>query len=301
MVFVLWNPATREGKTVAYPQRPDCPAHLVPLKSFPILHLVMIKNLVVRIVEYKKRYNSFYVYSADSWTQIFCTPIHHSNIRVHSCFHEISFDGVHWIGFLNSELGESYDHHIIISFEMSHEVFQIIRFPDKFLPNKVLAVFNDCLAFLVYGITEYIEIWEMREHEIGDSWTKQLVVNTQLPIGWPLRFLVNGEYLMIDKNEALVLYNIASQEIKILQRTGYPNSFTPVQAIIYVESSFIHGLKCVLELLCLSSWLFVSFSQKLCDLEKMILHLIWMLCLLIYVEWELVKGLTLSRIFCNNI
>lgn len=146
---------------------------------------------------------------------------------------------------------------------MSHEVFQIIRFPDKFLPNKVLAVFNDCLAFLVYGITEYIEIWEMREHEIGDSWTKQLVVNTQLPIGWPLRFLVNGEYLMIDKNEALVLYNIASQEIKILQRTGYPNSFTPVQAIIYVESSFIHGLKCVLELLCLSSWLFVSFSQKL--------------------------------------
>ena len=124
----------------------------------------------------------------------------------------------------------------------------------------------------------------MREHEIGDSWTKQLVVNTQLPIGWPLRFLVNGEYLMIDKNEALVLYNIASQEVKILQRTGYPNSFTPVQAIIYVESSFIHGLKCVLELLCLSSWLFVSFSQKLCDLEKMILHLIWMMFLLIYLE-----------------
>ncbi|XP_030931031.1 F-box/kelch-repeat protein At3g06240-like [Quercus lobata] len=211
---------------------------------------------VVRVVEYKKesagnsitRYcNSFYVYSlrAECWTQIFGTPIHHNNIKLHSCCNEIYFNGVHhWIGFLNSEPGDSYDHHIILSFDMSHEVFQIIRFPDMFFPNKTLAVFNDCLACIVYGINEYIDIWVMREYGVEDSWTKQLVVGHLLGIQRPLQLLGNEEILLVDENKTLVLYNIGSQEIKILQRTGYPKIFMPRRAIVYVESlvSFTGGI-----------------------------------------------------------
>ncbi|KAL0002162.1 hypothetical protein SO802_015943 [Lithocarpus litseifolius] len=210
---------------------------------------------VVQVVEHRKksaensitRYcNFFYVYSlrADSWTQIFGTPVQHNNIKLHSRRNEIFFNGVHhWIGSLNSEPGDSYDHHIIMSFDMSREVFQIIRFPDMFFPNKTLAVFNDCLACIVYGINGYIDIWVMREYGVEDSWTKQLVVEHLLGIQRPLQILWNEEILLVDEKKTLVLYNIGSQEIKILQRTGYPKIFMPTQAFFYVESlvSFTGG------------------------------------------------------------
>nr|POE67151.1 f-box/kelch-repeat protein [Quercus suber] len=216
---------------------------------------IQLSEKVVRVVEHRKksvensitRYRSyFFVYSlrADSWTQIFGTPVQHNNIKLHSRCDEIFFNGFHhWIGSLNSEPGDSYDHHIIMSFDMSHEVFQIIRFPDMFFPNKTLAVFNDCLACIVYGINEYIDIWVMREYGVEDSWTKQLVVGHLLGIQRPLQILGNEEILLVDEKKTLVLYNIGSQEMKILQRTGYPKIFMPTQAFGYVESlvSFTGG------------------------------------------------------------
>uniref|UniRef100_A0A7N2R9G5 Uncharacterized protein n=1 Tax=Quercus lobata TaxID=97700 RepID=A0A7N2R9G5_QUELO len=116
---------------------------------------------------------------------------------------------------------------------------------DMFFPNKTLDVFNDCLACIVYGINEYIDIWVMLEYGVEDSWTKQLVVGHLLGIQRPLQLLGNEEILPVDENKTLVLYNIGSQEIKILQRTGYPKIFMPTQAIVYVESCFIHWWKCV--------------------------------------------------------
>ncbi|KAK4592547.1 hypothetical protein RGQ29_016898 [Quercus rubra] len=254
--FVLWNPAIREGKTVAYPL--TLPPDFVPAKesfSFFAFGYDQISNdyKVVRVDRYTMKsaitsyYNSFYVYSlrADSWTQIFSTPFHHSNVRVDSRHDEIYFNGVHhWLGFPNEEPGQRYNCHIIISFDMSHEVFQIIRFPEfSTRKRKRLAVFNDCLACILYGITECIDIWVMREYGVEDSWTKQLVVNPPVPITCPVRFFGNGEFLLFDKNWAMVLYNIGSQEIRILQCTGYPNTSLPMELIDYVESlvSFTGG------------------------------------------------------------
>ncbi|KAK7845894.1 F-box/kelch-repeat protein At3g23880 [Quercus suber] len=254
--FVLWNPAIREGKTVAYPitKTPD----FVQAKesfSFFAFGYDQISNdyKVVRVERYTMKsastsyYNSFYVYSlrADSWTQIFSTPFHHSNVSVDTRHDEIYFNGVHhWFGYPNEELMERYSSHIIISFDMSHEVFQIIRFPEfSTIGSERLAVFNDCLACILYGVTECIDIWVMREYGIEDSWTKQLVVNPPVPIACPVRFFGNGEFLLFDKNWAMVLYNIGSQEIRILQCTGYPNTSLPIELIDYVESlvSFTGG------------------------------------------------------------
>ena len=76
----------------------------------------------------------------------------------------------------------------------------------------------------------------MHEYGVEDSWTKQLVVGHLLGIQRPLQLLGNEEILLVDENKTLVLYNIGSQEIKILQRM-------PRQAIVYVESlvSFTGG------------------------------------------------------------
>ena len=84
----------------------------------------------------------------------------------------------------------------------------------------------------------------MREYGVEDSWTKQLVVGHSLGIQRPLqRILGNEEILLVDEKKTLVLYNIGSQEIKILQHTGYPKIFMPTQAFVYVESlvSFTGG------------------------------------------------------------
>ena len=171
--FVLWNPAIRKGKVVSYPNFPDCPAHFVLTRSYYAFGFDQNSNdyKVVRVVEHRKKFvensitryrNSFYVYSlrADSWTQILGTPVQHNNIKLHSRRNEIFFNGVHhWIGSLNSELGDSYDHHIIMSFDMSREVFQIIRFPDMFFFQIKLLLYSMIALVVLFMVSMNTSIY----------------------------------------------------------------------------------------------------------------------------------------------
>ena len=127
--------------------------------------------------------------------------------------------------------------------------------------NKDFAMFNDCPAFIVYKdghiMTEkYFDIWVMHEYGVEDSWTKQLVVGPLLRIHRPLPLAKNGELLLLGDHythNALLKYNIGSQEIKILQPTNFPRSFVPTKSYgLCGEPCFIHKEKCVLELLILS-------------------------------------------------
>nr|XP_023904831.1 F-box/kelch-repeat protein At3g06240-like [Quercus suber] len=278
-VFVLWNPAIRERKIIRCPSPPQCPApaHFLSPYSFRAFFAFGYDQYsndykLVRIVTYYKdspptqnslfrdSYNFFHVYSlnADSWTQVIDTTIHRSNLRLLS-YRAMYFNGVnHWFGYFDNgrinELGQNCDREIILSFDMSHEVFRIMRMPDVFRKlkypvdsvssmrrNKVFSVFNDCLAFVVdkeYTLTmtgTYFDIWVMREYGVEDSWTKQLVVGPLLGISRPLYFSKNG-VLLVGYDGAIVLYNIGSKEIMKLQVPEFPNSLTPKQAMVYVES-----------------------------------------------------------------
>ena len=80
----------------------------------------------------------FHVYSlnADFWTQIIDTTIHHSDIRLFSRFEGFYFNGVHyWNGFLDygdtNELGQACDCEIVLAFDMSRDVFLVIRLPNE--------------------------------------------------------------------------------------------------------------------------------------------------------------------------
>ncbi|XP_023890190.2 uncharacterized protein LOC112002263 [Quercus suber] len=153
------------------------------------------------------------------------TAIHVSKITSTNRFEAIYLNGVHhWVGFMNNgdinELGEDRDPQL----------------DDVSTMEKTFAVLNDCLAFIVYNdestMTEkYFDIWVMREYVVEDSWTKQLVVGPLLGIKEPLGFAKNGELLLRGGDEAIILYNIDSQEMKNLQCGGFPST-----AMIYVES-----------------------------------------------------------------
>ena len=213
--FVLWNPAIRERKIISYPSLPGPPSRLLKpynSKAFYAFGYDQYSNdyKVVRIVTYNKDspptqkslftdyHNFFQVFSlkAPFWAPVIDTTLHRSNIRLLSPCYEVYFNGAHhWLGFFDNghinQLGEKCDCEIILSFDMSHEVFRIMKLPDEVfrklrypvldnVPSmqrvKDFCVFNDRLAFVVYKedtVTEnYFDIWVMRE----DSWTKQLVV-----------------------------------------------------------------------------------------------------------------------------
>ena len=63
------------------------------------------------------------------------TTIHRSNVGL-LCRYAIYFNGVnHWLGFFDNgrinDLGQNCDREIILSFDMSPEVFRIMRLPDE--------------------------------------------------------------------------------------------------------------------------------------------------------------------------
>ena len=63
-----------------------------------------------------------------------------------------------------NELGQAGDCEIVLAFDMSRDVFGVIRLPDEVFRklrfpvgvascmNKDFAMFNDCLAFIVYKL-----------------------------------------------------------------------------------------------------------------------------------------------------
>ena len=123
------------------------------------------------------------------------------------------------------------------------------------------SVITSLTAFmaLYYGIqqSKNVKLFTIPYFLIEDSWTKQLVVGPLLRIHRPLPFAKNGELLLLGDHythNALLQYNIGSQEIKILQPTSFPRSFVPTKSYgLCGEPCFIHKEKCVLELFILSS------------------------------------------------
>ncbi|KAL0014072.1 hypothetical protein SO802_001141 [Lithocarpus litseifolius] len=138
------------------------------------------------------------------------------------------------------------DTELIISFDMSDEVFQIIRMPEledvSGMNLKTISVLNDCLALILYSAEETVtvknfDIWMMYEYGVKESWIKQLVVGPALVgIERPLGFAKNGELLLVANNGQVVLYNFGSGETKNLEVRGLPGSFLALQTITYVES-----------------------------------------------------------------
>ena len=182
-----------------------------------------------------------YTLSTDSWRQ-FHTVLD-ASISSDPCKSEIYLNGAyHWLAYRSEQPWHT---ELIISFDMSNEVFRIIRMPEfeniSGMNLKTFSVLNDCLALIFYSAEETVtgknfDIWVMCEYGIKESWTKQFVVRPQVGIERPLGFAKNGELLLVGNNGQVVLYNFGSQETKNVEVRELPDSFHASQAIVYVES-----------------------------------------------------------------
>ncbi|KAL0014068.1 hypothetical protein SO802_001137 [Lithocarpus litseifolius] len=147
-----------------------------------------------------------YTLSTDSWRQI-NTVLDASNLS-DPCKFEIYLNGAyHWLAYRSEQPWPHGDTELIISFDMSDEVFQIIRMPEledvSGMNLKTFSVLNDCLALIFYSAEETVtvknfDIWMMYEYGVKESWIKQLVVGPALVgIERPLGFAKNGELLLV--------------------------------------------------------------------------------------------------------
>ncbi|XP_059670637.1 putative F-box protein At5g62660 [Cornus florida] len=225
--IALWNPALRDFRLLPRPQENIPPYFSVNWNSFAFgLDPLTNKCKVVWIrYFYDDRIKNMYfpptvvVYTlgTNSWRMIeIDLP---ENYCVDNTFSDGLINGTYyWIDRDNSLK------YTIISFEMGSETFGMIQLPLDF-PRYYwggLIVYNDSIAVVFYDPPEevkYFEIWVMKDEGL---WNKQLTIGPLLDIDRPLGLWKNGElFLETNKTQQLLLYNINTQETKVLGPRGY--------------------------------------------------------------------------------
>lgn len=209
--FILFNPATREIHTL-----PRCSIHSLSQANFGFgLDPKTNDYKVIRIawMNTKSRVE-IYNLSCNSWREL-GAPVP-SVAFVH--FETLCIDEfIYWLAY---EVEPS-PKRVILSFDMSNEVFHTITLPvfDK-TKNRSLAVLNESLALVVYdGLSKpenSYEIWVMNKYGGAAScWTKQFTSGPPIyGVGRSLGFAKNGA-LLLERNHPhlitdgrLVLYEI---------------------------------------------------------------------------------------------
>ncbi|PON39064.1 F-box domain containing protein [Parasponia andersonii] len=118
--------------------------------------------------------------------------------------------------------------YVIISFDMSNEVFNRIRLPNNLTVtqkggiNPKVTVWNDSVALFICSVEirvpVSIQVWGMEECSGGVegscSWIKKLIIGPLVDIETPLTFLKNDELLLETDDGGLILYDFRTQKLK---------------------------------------------------------------------------------------
>jgi F-box interacting protein len=167
--IVLWNPAIREFKHL--PTNPvHCPSHVQHVfegfgfgydhksNDYKVVRIVSFWDFTPYI-DWNRSYCpppvEVYTLSTDSWKQI--DAIFESDAGVHDCARNSQFylnGAYHWHGSIDEKPSDT-----IVSFNMTDEVFLIIRVPDLDENNvsaldknsiwRQYSVLNNCIAMIV--------------------------------------------------------------------------------------------------------------------------------------------------------
>lgn len=130
-------------------------------------------------------------------------------------------------------------HYVILSFDMSDEVFEEILGPNCLLEispkHTVFGLYNDSLSFLVFDEREScFDIWTMKERY---HWTKEFSTTPILAVDAPIGFWKNDTFFIRSNTEELLLYDPNSEEIIDFQHKGC--CFT-----IFFDKESLFTLKC---------------------------------------------------------
>lgn len=196
---------------------------------------------VVRIVDFSSGYfftthpsrAEVFTLGAHSWREIKidteCSVISDPSFDI--CFKGICY----WYAGIRTDLGV--DKKVILSFDMSDELFHEISFPESTYVHEILAVWKESIVLVSYKDDGpgFLDIWVMDESGgFKGSWTKNLTVG---PIEGliPLAFWKSDEILMVTADGCVVSYNIATQTLKYLPIHAAEGPRC-IQCVVYVNS-----------------------------------------------------------------
>lgn len=186
-----------------------------------------------------RRKAEVYTLGANSWRVIECDI--KANVFWMASF-DMYFKGIfYWYA-----ASVPQDNEVILSFDMSDEVFHNIPLPDNFRNIngwlKSLAVRNDSIALLLYNRggdnTQFssFEIWVMDDSkEVKGSCIKHLSIGTLQDILIPLKIWKSDELLIVSANGHIVSYNLSIKTRKYVSIRGVDNPRF-IQAAVYVNS-----------------------------------------------------------------
>lgn len=139
----------------------------------------------------------------------------------------------------------------IISFDLEDEQFREVLKPDCYNFNRFnyhLVVLGGCLSAAVCCSYGKLEIWEMKDYDVKESWIRKFNIGNYVPKGLKkdgdlsnlskiskiaskgksvrvLCLLKDGKILLEYKSKALFLYDTNSGKFKDLKFQGMPNWF----------------------------------------------------------------------------
>lgn len=297
----LWNPAIREVKLLppepylpAWPRTwsspADFPKDVVYMPEFsddPAFgYDPELKDYKVLEIGFSAAYREgenyliyppravVYTRGTDSWREINTDTLETETTNLWPTTFQMYFKGTcYWLGReqlkevnIYSFMEEQYIRELIISFDMSGEVFHDILLPNELLfPEYRITVWNESIALFCLrdsddadssNLLHYsdasdaayfqsFEIWVMDGFGgVEGSWTKHLTVELKeppsqriLPFWLTQRTLVlwNDELLMVSPNRCIVCYNLSSKRFKYLPIQSGSKDYEAV-AVVYQPS-----------------------------------------------------------------
>ncbi|XP_059654410.1 F-box protein CPR1-like [Cornus florida] len=213
--FALWNPATREFRSLPELSPNFLPDMVSGQETYgfgfdPITNdykVVWIWNTWDPCKEINSPYEAaVYTLSTDSWRYLDHVALPYPIIDTplsNTCINRV----YHWFAMDNDR------HALILSFDMGNELFHEISHITRYSKHAVLAAYNNSLALINYDSFSTVDIWAMMEE---GCWTKQSTL--QLPdfIEGLLGFWTNGQIFMESEggDSHVALYDLETREIK---------------------------------------------------------------------------------------
>lgn len=178
-----------------------------------------------------------YSLAADTWREI---PV---DIQPHGSLnpsYQMYFKGFfYWIAYWTEE------RNVILSFDMSEEVFHDIALPESgpdAYEYTSIAVWKDSLVLLTYPVEneapKTLDLWVLDEDLKGAKglWTKHFAIGPlEKGVEAPLLFWKDEELLMVTTKGDVVNYSLDTQKLKHVPRHGLGEP-TNIQAVPYVNS-----------------------------------------------------------------
>ncbi|XP_026440931.1 F-box protein CPR1-like isoform X1 [Papaver somniferum] len=224
-IVVIWNPSTNEYKKLPMSPSEESINRLSPTVRFGLLvHYGFIYDSkmddfkVVSLGIYNHKYLCeihVYTLSSNSWIRLEDITYDLHNHYATPEFSRVSANGaLHWKAYREPR-GKKTE--VILSFNAEKEICKEIQMPSMFdgMYCTNLCVLKESLCLLGYVSLLWVELWELKDYGVTDSWTRLFNIDIQKLFGHvshltPLRSFDNGEILFgMDRNNAfnVVLYD----------------------------------------------------------------------------------------------